>query len=209
MKTENGKNTGVSSSAGMSLERFAELAEAYGGEIDRWPEGERFAALSLAGRSEEARTLLADAHGLDFLLSRIDTPPNPSPALRGRVASLEAQAGRAAPPGFDVSDSVDPAGASPAAMPGAGLFSFVRSNALMLSVVVNVVLAGAVGGLWIAPLSSPSPAPGTDYGYVEFEEALSEELGDEPAFDEETPGDFEIASWPDIDQASDDEISAI
>lgn len=207
MKTENGKTTGVSSSAGMSLERFAELAEAYGGEIDRWPEGERFAALSLAGRSEEARTLLADAHGLDFLLSRVDTPPDPSPALRERMASLEAHSGRIARPGFDVSDSIDPAGVSPAAMPRAGLSSFVRSNALMLSVVVNVVLAGAVGGLWIAPFFAPGPGSGMTY--VEFEEALVEELGDDPAFDEETPEDFAIASWPDVDRVSDDEISAI
>lgn len=207
MKTENGSNTGVPSPAGMSLERFAALAEAYGGEIDRWPEGERFAALSLAGRSEEARTLLADAHGLDFLLSRVDPPPEPTPALRERMASLEAQAGRTARPGFDVSHSIDPVGASSAAMPRTGLFSFVRSNALMLSVVVNVVLAGAVGGLWIAPFSDPGP--GSGMVYVEFEEALSEELGDDLAFDEETPEDFEIASWPDVDQVSDDEISAL
>ena len=71
----------------MSLERFAELAEAYGGDFDRWPESERFAAIALAGRSEEARSLLADAHGLDYLLSRFGTPPAPSDALVERVAA--------------------------------------------------------------------------------------------------------------------------
>ena len=210
MKTKSEENTGAFPPAGMSLERFAALAEAYGGDIDRWPEAERFAALSLAGRSEEARTLLADAHGLDFLLSRFDSPPDPSPGLREHVASLDGRAG----PGFDVSDSVDPVGASVAATPRTGLISAVRSNALMLSVVANLVLAGAVGGMWIESLSTPGTAPGTAYGYVEFEEALSEELGNGLVFDDESDGpspveDFEIVLWPDADQPSDDDISAI
>ena len=226
MKRKNSKTTGAPSVAGMALERFAALAEAYGGEIDRWPEAERFAALSLAGRSAEARTLLADAHGLDFMLSRFDTAPDPSPGLRERVASLRAEAGRAIRPEIDMSGFSDPAETSSASMPGAGLFSGVRSNALILSVVVNVVLAGAVGGLWIAPFSDPGPASGTAYVYVEFEEALSEELGNDPAFDGETDGlspsewvitefdedsseDFEIASWPEADRPFGDEISAI
>lgn len=214
MTTKNEKNIGSRSSAAMSLERFAVLAQAYGGDIDRWPEPERFSALSLAGRSAEARSLLADAHGLDFLLSRLDTPPDPSPALRERIASLEAQSGRAARPGFDVSDSIDPVGASAASMRRGGLVSAVRSNALMLSVVVNLVLAGAVGGMWIESLTTLGTAPGTAYGYVEFEEALSEELGNGLVFDDESDGsspveDFEIVLWPDADQPSDDGISAI
>lgn len=209
MKKKNRKTTGASSAAGMSLERFAALAEAYGGEIDRWPEAERFAALSLAGRSEEARTLLADAHGLDFLLSRFDTAPEPPPGLRERVASLRTEAGRAVRPEIDMSGLNDPVETSSASMPGAGLFSAVRSNALILSVVVNVVLAGAVGGLWIAPFSDPGPAAGMAFGYVELEEALSEELGNDPVFDEDSSEDFEIASWPEAEQPFSDEISAI
>ena len=218
MKTRNGNNPGVSSPSGMSLERFAALAEAYGGDIDRWPEAERFAALSLAGRSEEARTLLADAHGLDFLLSRIDAPPDPSPGLRERMASLDGRAG----PGLDVSESSDPVAASAASTRRAGLFSAVRSNALMLSIVANLVLAGVAGGLWIAPLSAPGTAPGTAYAYVELEDALSEELGDFFVFDDESNGlspvgefgeelseDLEIASWPEANRPSDGEISAI
>ena len=48
MKNRDGR--GSVSMPGMSLERFAELAEAYGGDFERWPEEERFAAISLAGR---------------------------------------------------------------------------------------------------------------------------------------------------------------
>lgn len=214
MKTKKEENTGASPPAGMSLERFAALAEAYGGDIDRWPERERFAALSLAGRSEEARTLLADAHGLDFLLSRLDTSPEPSPGLRERVASLEARGGRTARRGPDVLDSVDPVGASSVSKERPGLLSAVRSNALMLSLVANLVLAGAVGGLWIGSPPVPGTAPAMAYSYVEFEEALSEQLGDDLVLDDEADrlaavGDFEIASWPEADRPSDDEISAI
>ena len=85
MKTENRNSTG---STGMSLARFAALAGAYGADFDRWPEAERFPAISLAGRSEEARALLADAHELDSILARLDPPPPPSAAVRGRVAAL-------------------------------------------------------------------------------------------------------------------------
>ena len=214
MKTKNQNSIVTPSSAGMSLERFAVLAEAYGGDIDRWPEPERFSALSLAGRSEEARTLLADADRLDFLLSRFDAPTDPSSALRERIASLETQSGRTARPGFDVSGSIDPVGASAASTRRSGLFSAVRSNALMLSVVVNLVLAGTVGGMWIASPSSSGPPPVMANGFVEFEEALSEELGDDFVFADESDGpspvdDVEIALWPDADQPSDDDISAI
>ena len=85
MKPENRNSIG---STGMSPARFAELAGAFGADFDRWPEAERFSAISLAGRSEEARALIADAHELDAILARFDPPPAPSAALRERVAAL-------------------------------------------------------------------------------------------------------------------------
>lgn len=51
----------------MSAERFAELAEAYGGDIGRWPQGERAAARDCA-RSAEAAGMLERAADLDALL---------------------------------------------------------------------------------------------------------------------------------------------
>ncbi|WP_421786055.1 hypothetical protein [Hyphobacterium sp.] len=51
------------------MNRFADLADAYGGEIDRWPEDERAAARLLLAESGDARAMLADAQQLDGLLS--------------------------------------------------------------------------------------------------------------------------------------------
>lgn len=198
---------------GMSLERFAELAEAYGGDFENWPEAERFAAIALAGRSGEARSLLADAHGLDYMLSRLGTPPAPSDALVRRVA---AQSGGTA--------ETHRIGVSAAATDRRGLMPVMRSNALMLSVLLNVVLAGALGGVWIG--SSPAPGPASEAAYVQADvEAMSpdegeagfgEELGtpipvepDFAEFDAESFDDFETAGWPDGDQPSIAGISSI
>lgn len=90
MTTENGNLNRPGTGAGMALGRFAELAAAYGADLDRWPDAERFAALALAGRSEEARALLADAHELDAALAGLGPPPPPPAALTARIAALRA-----------------------------------------------------------------------------------------------------------------------
>ena len=201
---------------GMSLERFAELAEAYGGDFERWPEAERIAAISLAGRSEEARSQLADAHGLDYLLERFGTPPAPSDALVERVTARKRESGGTA--------ETHRIGVSVAATDRRGLFPAMRSNALMLSVLLNVVLAGALGGVWI--WSGPAPGTASEAAYVqadveamlpgEAEAGLAEELGtplpEDPGFaefDAESSDDFEMAGWPDEDQPSIAGISSI
>ena len=51
----------------MSAERFAGLADAYGGDIGRWPQSERLAAREYAGNTEADRTL-ERAADLDALL---------------------------------------------------------------------------------------------------------------------------------------------
>lgn len=51
----------------MTAERFAALADAYGGDIGRWPQSERLAAREYAG-SIEADGALARAADLDALL---------------------------------------------------------------------------------------------------------------------------------------------
>lgn len=68
----------------MTIERFAALIEAYGADRRRWPEAERRAALALLAADARARTLLADAHDLDWVLDA-DPAPAVSPALRARV----------------------------------------------------------------------------------------------------------------------------
>jgi len=75
----------------MSLERFEDLAEIYGGEIARWPEGEREAARGLlAAHAERLSPVLAAAAQLDRLL---DLAPAQSPdaALLGRLIAAAPQ----------------------------------------------------------------------------------------------------------------------
>jgi len=52
----------------MNAERFETLADAYGGDIARWPQAERDAALAWRDAHPAARTLLAEASELDDLL---------------------------------------------------------------------------------------------------------------------------------------------
>jgi len=53
----------------LTLERFAALVEAYGGNVERFPAHERVAARALAQRSREAQQMLAGARALDALLA--------------------------------------------------------------------------------------------------------------------------------------------
>jgi hypothetical protein len=75
----------------MSLERFEDLAEIYGGEIARWPEGEREAARALlAMNPRRLKPALAAAAHLDRLL---DLAPAQSPdaALLGSLIAAAPQ----------------------------------------------------------------------------------------------------------------------
>lgn len=65
--------------------RFAELAEAYGGSLARWPEAVRADAIRLSA-DPAMRALLEDQDRLDARLDlwRVAAP---SPALRNRIAT--------------------------------------------------------------------------------------------------------------------------
>ncbi|UAJ11300.1 hypothetical protein [Polymorphobacter megasporae] len=67
----------------ITLERFAALADAYGGVVARWPESERAAAMQIAAEPE-AGVILASALELDEALDAW-TVPAASTALRERV----------------------------------------------------------------------------------------------------------------------------
>lgn len=69
----------------MTLARFRNLADAYGGVVARWPDQEREAATPLA-LSQGGQKVLAAASALD---QELDTwcVPAPSAALRDRVLS--------------------------------------------------------------------------------------------------------------------------
>lgn len=71
----------------MDIERFKTLADAWGGDVARWPAADQAEARLLAERSEAARAALADAARLDMLLNAAASPAL-SPALADRVAAL-------------------------------------------------------------------------------------------------------------------------
>jgi hypothetical protein len=59
----------------MNRERFGDLAQAYGGQIARWPEGERdAAALFAASEPAAAQAVLATASDLDAVLEAWAAP---------------------------------------------------------------------------------------------------------------------------------------
>lgn len=69
----------------MTHERFEILAQAYGGDIARWPTPERdAAAMLMAAEPEFARVVLGDAGELDSALD-LWAPMAVSPALRDAV----------------------------------------------------------------------------------------------------------------------------
>ena len=69
----------------MDLNRFADLAEAYGGDISRWPANTREAATLLMAASPEATApLLAVQSDLDWALESWRTP-RPPEALEAAI----------------------------------------------------------------------------------------------------------------------------
>lgn len=76
----------------MTIERFEHLASAYGGDLRRWPEGERQAALALMGADPRAPAACARAQALDGLLDAVPRAA-PSASLREHVIASAAGAG--------------------------------------------------------------------------------------------------------------------
>lgn len=71
----------------LSLARFEQLVESYGGDIDRFPLRERAAAKALVLRSPEARRVLDAARALDALLASARERV-PSPKLEAALAAI-------------------------------------------------------------------------------------------------------------------------
>lgn len=79
----------------MTVERFRELAETYGGDLARWPTEDRAAARRLLETSLPARVALAEARRLDTLLAE-DLQPMTAPV--GLVDRIVGQAVEAPAP---------------------------------------------------------------------------------------------------------------
>jgi len=76
----------------MDQDRFEALAEAYGGDMQRWPEGERVHAEAFASAQPEvAETALSAAGALDAVLADAGIEP-PSEALYQRILAGGVQA---------------------------------------------------------------------------------------------------------------------
>lgn len=76
----------------MNLERFTELLDAYGADLDRWPANEQAAATALLTDRADAREAQRRAAAVDTLLLRTSLPDlEPSDALRQRVLAQVAQ----------------------------------------------------------------------------------------------------------------------
>ncbi len=73
----------------MNQSRFDALAEAYGGDLERWPEAERAAAHAHLRDHPAAVPVLASARDLDLALSDW-TLEGPGSALAARIAAIAA-----------------------------------------------------------------------------------------------------------------------
>ena len=118
----------------MTSERFAALADAYGGDIDRWPEHERRAAKAYLLTHPEARPILLRQAELDAALAAW-TVPHPTASLAGGIARnvLERQA------------------------------LLRRFRVWLSSAGAAAALAGGVAaGMSLVTVSTPAPSPWTD-----------------------------------------------
>lgn len=70
------------SSEAMTLDRFVQLAQTWGGQIERWPEPERDAAYALLSGDQRALQTLIEAAEMDHLLASM---PEPSSTLRAQI----------------------------------------------------------------------------------------------------------------------------
>lgn len=64
----------------MTISRFQHLAEAYGSDLNRWPEEAQAPARALWELDPQARAILAEEAGLDALLD-LRTAPAPAPGV--------------------------------------------------------------------------------------------------------------------------------
>lgn len=69
----------------LDIERFRELAEAFGGDVDRWPVDVRAEARMLVDTDTAARAALADAAALDAVLDLYTAPELDTAAVLARL----------------------------------------------------------------------------------------------------------------------------
>jgi hypothetical protein len=120
----------------MTLDRFEELVDAFGGDPKRWPEAERGAmAAFVRSRPEAARDAVARAASLDAVLDRASA----APASEGLAARILASGPRPREAGLS------PSGVG-FGLVFAGQAAIVRGGLLAAAVLLAGVGAGYVTG---------------------------------------------------------------
>jgi len=71
----------------MTPERFQALADAFGADLRRWPDEERFAAEQFARKDARAQAILSETAAFDDLLA-LSPAPAPSVDLKNRLLAL-------------------------------------------------------------------------------------------------------------------------
>lgn len=71
----------------MTRERFQDLAQAFGTDLSRWPDGERFAAELFLRNHPDARAILDAETAVEAMLD-VAPVPAPSADLRDRLLAL-------------------------------------------------------------------------------------------------------------------------
>ncbi|MGA0572721.1 hypothetical protein ACO2Q9_18550 [Variovorax sp. VNK109] len=144
----------------MTDERFRTLADAYGGDLNRWPLAEQAGARWLLAQSPAALSqVLADAAGLDALLAQHEVDM-PALALRERIVA------GAPAPGAGRSDARQNAGQDTGAWGRAVLWWSGFGAA-------GVGLAGAVAGAFAVSFALSSAAPQALDGWMDGASAFS------------------------------------
>jgi hypothetical protein len=140
----------------LTLKRFGELADAYGGDLQRWPEEIRPAARTLIDSSPEARAMFAEARALDEALQSASRREDCALfAAREREAAV-ARLGSRVAARIGASPSRPRPHAWPAWRPSFGL---IAARVLSPGLATGGVLAVAAG-LLIGLLSAPPSTPG-------------------------------------------------
>ncbi|NYZ14093.1 hypothetical protein HL658_16175 [Azospirillum sp. RWY-5-1] len=133
----------------MRIARFIHLAEAHGGDLERWPVAEREAARELLGWSDEARRALEEAQALDIWLDRA-TPAVDAKRVERLASRIEEALDRRGPA------PVPPAWTLPRLWPAA---TFLAVMGLMGVVVGSVGLVPAsAGATGLAGLVTAGPS---------------------------------------------------
>ncbi|MHB8283307.1 MAG: hypothetical protein ACYDD1_01385 [Caulobacteraceae bacterium] len=120
--------------APMTLERFCELAESYGGAIARWPQAERPPAEALLQEVPELSMIVARERDLDDLLFG-STIPSPPAALARRIIAQAPQ------------PKAEPSGALRRWLSGLAAMGVLASGAAVGAAVVALSPAGQVDSL--------------------------------------------------------------